>query len=211
MHTNSSKGRRVLLIALVVVMTTATAGVAAKMRFNTSRDARPAFTLVSRVTYLNLGDKGEPASQETRYVSSNGSFRAVRVDPNGHTREYFFELGRGYFSVNHQRGLLFQDRKVSPAGPTGTPLTAEQLRASPQLVRTEQLLGLTAYVLRVTETDTGLPSVDVYRTVELGSTPLKVVNYSDGKVSMMTEPVSVTWGEPAAALLKGPDYPVAQP
>lgn len=174
----------------------ATAGVAARMRFNTSSSARPAFTLVSRVTYLNLWDNGEAISQETRDVSSNGSFRAVRVDPNGVPREYFFEFGRGHFSVNHQRGLLFQDRKVSPAGPTGPPLTAEQLRSSPQLVRTEQLMGLTAYMLRVMEVDTGLPSVDVYRTVEVGSTPLKVVNYSDGKVSIIMEPVSITWGEP---------------
>ncbi|HEX8144912.1 MAG TPA: hypothetical protein VF553_20255 [Pyrinomonadaceae bacterium] len=162
------------------------------------------------MTYINPRDNSEFVSQETRYVSSNGSFRAFRTDLNGHRREYFFELGRGYFSVNHQKGLLFQDRKVSPGGPTGPPLTAEQLSASPQLIRTEKLFGLTAYVLRATEVETGLPSVDIYRTVELGSTPLKVIDYSDGRVTMITEPISIAWGEPAASLLKGPDYPVAQ-
>jgi hypothetical protein len=203
------KFRNLILIALVVVLG-ATAGVMAKLRFKTTRNSHPAFTLVSRVTYINPGDQSKFTSQETRYVSSKGSFRSIRTDPNGNTREYFFERGRGYFSVNHQKGLLFQDKKVSPDGPKGSSFTIEELSSSPQLIRTEQLFGLTAYVLRVTEVETGLPSVDIYRTVELGSTPLKVIDYSDGKATMITEPMSIMWGEPAAAALKGTNYPVAQ-
>lgn len=201
--------RNLVLVTLAIIIAAA-AGVLAKLRFHPARAARPAFTLVSRVTYINPHDNSERVAQETRYVSSNGSFHTIHTDPNGQTREYFFELGRGYFSVNHQKGLLFQDKKISPSGPSGPPLTAEQLRSSPQLIRTEKLFGLTAYVLRVMEVETGLPSVDIYRTVELGSTPLKVINYSEGKVATITAPVNIVWGEPTASLLKGPDYPVAQ-
>jgi hypothetical protein len=185
------------------------AGFTAKTRFSGSVKPQPAFTLISRTTHINP-DGSESVSHETRYVSSNGNFRAIQTGENGRVREYFFERGRGQFSVKHEDKLLIQNKLVPPNAGDSAPLpTAEQLLSHPQFLRTETLLGYTAYVFRVVDEETGLPSTDIYRTVELGRTPLKVVTYSGEKVQAVTEPVSITLGEPSAVLLKGPNYPVA--
>lgn len=200
--------RSALWIALIVVFS-AEAGFAARTRFSGSVKKHPAFTITSRTTYINP-DGSESVAHETRYVSSSGNFRTIQTGENGRMREYFFERGRGQFSVKHDDKLLIQNKLVSPNAVDTAPLpTAEQLLSHPQFLRTETLMGYTAYVLRVMDEETGLPSTDIYRTVELGRTPLKVINYSGGNVQAITEPVSITLGEPDVALLKGPNYPMA--
>jgi len=47
---------------------------------------------------------------------------------------------------------------------------------------------------------------DAYYAVELGNVPLKVVEYDYGKPTVINEPVSITFGEPNAALHKLPEY-----
>lgn len=167
---------------------------------------QPAFTLHSRVTE-RMDDDSRRRLSEVRYVSSDGSFRAVlsREDGSPDT-ERVFAPGRGFFTVHHAYRMILKTRRSPPEATTTPPLTAEQLRASPHFVKTEQTLGRTTYVHRIKDVETGEPVADYYFTPELGRIPLKTVDYFMGKVSTVTEPTSVTFGEPDAAQLQWPDY-----
>lgn len=167
---------------------------------------QPAFTLHSRVS-MNLGDGNGSEQKEVRYVSSNGNFRAVYTERDGSvSSEQVFVRGRGLFNVRHDYKMLVRNNSNPPGTAATPPLTAEQLRASPHFVRTEEVLGRTTYVHRIKDEKTGEPDVDYYFTPELGRVPLKIVEYARGKVLMVTEPTSITFGEPEAAQLKLPDY-----
>ena len=194
-----------LAMALACVL-----GVAFQLSSKAFGASNPAFTLQSRVIHINIRDGSQSETQETRYVSSSGSYRVVNTDAGRRGKEYFFERGRGFFNVNHQEKVLVPDAKMSPDARKNTSLTVEQLVSNPQFMRKEVLLGLTAYVFRVTDEQTGRPISETYYAVETGTTPLKVVVYNGGKISMVSEPVNITWGEPDPSLIKGPGYPVAR-
>ncbi|MDQ1612214.1 MAG: periplasmic protein TonB [Pyrinomonadaceae bacterium] len=171
---------------------------------------QPAFTLHSRVTqYLQEGNTR--TLKEVRYVSSGGSFRAVYINEDGSPyTERVFEPGRGFFNVHHNYRMIVKNRSNPPETATTPPPTVEQLRASPNFVRTEEVLGRTTYLHRIKDDETGAPLFDYYFTPELGRVPLKTVDYLQGKVFSVTEPVSITFGEPDATQLKAPDYEVAE-
>lgn len=167
----------------------------------------PAFTLQSRIIHINPTNNSQYVEKKTRYVSANGSWRVVITNEDGKTMQQFFERGRGFFKVDERNKKLKKNNLAStePAAPQ----TAEQLRSSPQFLRTEEVLGFTTYILRVTDQATGKPMTDLYYAVQLGGIPLKVINYDYGKQTLVDEAVSITFGEPNSSLTKGPDYPVA--
>jgi hypothetical protein len=165
----------------------------------------PALTLVSRVT-VHRPDGTKEVSEAVRHVSADGSVRAVSKKADGTvSSDYLYESGRGAFYVSSAEKALTKSHAAPPEA-SGEPLpTAEQLRASPKFVGTEQLLGYTAYIIREVRENSGAPDRDNYFAPEFGRTPLKTVRYSGGEVFVVSEPVSVTPGEPDAALLKAPE------
>jgi TonB family protein len=171
-----------------------------------ARQARhTALTLVSRVT-VNRADGKKSVSETTRYVSADGSVREITREADGKVSgDYLYESGRGAFYVSAEQKTLTKTLSAPPEASGEPPPTAEQLRAAPNFVGTEQLLGYTAYIIRETHKHTGALDRDHYFAPELGRTPLKTVRYSGGKVFVVSEPVSVTPGEPEAALLRAPE------
>jgi TonB family protein len=167
---------------------------------------QPAFTLRSRVT-VTRDDGGRVVLNEVRYVSSNGDFRVVRTQDNGSSAgEWVYVKGRGLLLVNHYFRMLRKWKEPLPDATDAPPPTAEQLQASPNFVRTETVLERTTYLHRVTDERTGQQRYDYYFTPELGKTPLKSIEYRDGKVLEVVEPVSVAFGEPEPAAVRAPDY-----
>lgn len=175
----------------------------------------PAFTLVSRETnYASGGEK--LVVEETLYASAGGGARRVRKKQDGSlSGDYLYERGRGLFSIDHAaRKLQLMHGAPDPPDP---PPTAESLRADPGFVRTEEVLGRTTFVIRniVGGGGTGPrpaeKSYEHYYDPELGRTPLKSVYFEGGRVSSVREPVSLTFGEPDAALFKVPAYEVSSP
>src|SRR5207244_7546672 len=98
--------------------------------------------------------------------------------------------------------VKFSDCVIAICKPSNT--TSEGLRRDPKFVRTEQLLGILAYV----HEDNSDPGV-VYYAPETGSSPLEMINYYNGYTSV-EEPVSLTLGEPESSLLNGPDFPFTE-
>ena len=184
------------------------------------KHSHPAFTLVLNIT-TNRPDGGQQVSEETRYVSSNGSVRNIRKKGDGTvTSDYLYESGKGGFYVQHEEKKLVKSYGMPPEASGKLP-TAEQLKSNPNFVRTEKLLGYTAYVLKeggngVSSEGKKMPKsgivTEYYYAPELGRTPLKVVRYREETAFSISEPVSVTFGEPESTLMRAPeDYAVAQP
>ncbi len=199
------------LIAAVLIATAAVTGLTVRSQFQ-KRHRQPAVTLITRVTQVNPSDPSQQYhGEETRYAFSDGSFRVNYKGERGESKEYFFKRGLGFFEINHKRKQLVRDPKMSLDAGGRRPWTADELRANPQFVRTENVLGLTAYVLRVTDERTGLPITDLYFAVETGRTPLKTIDYgSNGNPVAVDEPVKVIFGEPSRSLLEAPDYAVVE-
>lgn len=186
------------LLALNFVMLMPTTG-------GSLRQAKhPSFTLVSRVT-VNRPDGKKEVSEITRYVSSDGSVRAITREADGRvSSDYLYESGRGGFYISSEQKALTKSHGVPPEASAEPLPTAEQLRASPNFVGTEQLLGYTTHIIREMR-EHGARDRDHYFAPELGRTPLKTVRYSGGEVFVVSEPVSVTFGEPEAALVRVPE------
>ncbi|HEX8851852.1 MAG TPA: hypothetical protein VF754_00115, partial [Pyrinomonadaceae bacterium] len=129
----------------------------------------------------------------------------------GETQEYFFKRGLGFFEVNHQSQQLIRNQMMSPDAGATRPQTAQEMLADPQFLRTEKVLGLTAYVMRVKDEQTGAPITDMYFAVETGKAPLKTIDY-DGKGAPLTiaEPVRIIFGEPEPALIDVPSYQIVE-
>jgi TonB family protein len=168
--------------------------------------SQPAFTLRSRLT-VHREDGEKVVLDEVRYVSSDGNFRLVTTRADGSaTADKVYVRGRGLFLVSHDYKMLRRWREPLPDATDVPPPTAEQLRASPNFLRTETVLGRETYLHRVKDEKTGQPLYDYYFAPELGKTPLKTIEYGDGKVREVSEPVSVAFGEPEAAQVQPPAY-----
>lgn len=169
----------------------------------------PAFTLVSRVTVKRPDGKLE-VSESIRHVSSDGGVRDTSKNADGSvSSDYLYEAGRGGFYVRSKDRALVKAFGKPPEA-SGEPMpTAESLRADPRFAGTEQLLGYTTYIIRKTHQARAVRDRDEYYAPELGWTPLKTVRYSGGAKFVVSEPVSVVFGEPDTALMKSPeDYEV---
>jgi len=208
--------KRILLVLAIAVLAV---GVGAATRGQLMRrPTQPTFTLISRVTHFNPSDPSQQLhGEEMRYVFSDGSYRVVfagEPDTKGVApqREYFFKYGAGFFEVDFKKKQLVRDTRMSPNARGHAPATPESLRSDPQFIRTETLLGMTAYVMRITDEQTGAPTTDLYFAVETGAnTPLKEIDYGrNGIVITTVEPVSIVFGEPQSSLRNGPDYPIVE-
>lgn len=161
----------------------------------------PAFTLVIRHTEFDA--KGETLRVATymRYHASNGDWRSV-VEFEGGEQATLYWRGRGVYQSNSRTSRIIKDSDHAP----GCPLrTGEELRRDSKFTRTEKVLGFTAYVL--TDRPAENLTIENYFVPELGGgMPFKqVTTYTNGP-KVVSEPVSVTLGEPDATDITGPDY-----
>ena len=162
----------------------------------------PPFTSVTRQTEYDATGMQIHISTSIRYESSNGDWRVVSKS-GGDEYATLYRRGRGVYQSNSRTYRLIRESAHAP----GCPLrTAEQLRSDPKFKRTEEVLGLTAYVLVYDYPPRNL-QIEHYFVPELGGgTPFKqVTTYKNGP-KFVSEPISVTMGEPAETDVTGPDY-----
>lgn len=161
----------------------------------------PPYTLVTRYTLYD--EKGETVrdSTNTRYQSSSGDWRSVGKVGSGE-QATLYRRGRGVFHSDSRTSRLIKSMDHAPGCPIRT---AEDLRRDPKFVRTEEVLGFTAYVW--IESSAKDMVVEQYYVPELGGgTPFKQVTTLKSGPKSVQEPISVTLGEPAASDVTGPDY-----
>ena len=161
----------------------------------------PPFTVVTRSTEYDAKGEEMRVSLTTRYQASNGDWRSVgKSGVDEHATVY--RRGKGVYQSNSRTLRLIKQSDHAP----GCPLrTADELRADRKFVRTEELLGFTAYLL--VERPMKDLTLEHYYIPELGGgTPIKSVTaYKDGP-KFVGEPVSITLGEPNPLDVTGPDY-----
>lgn len=188
--------KKILLIVLFGSIL-ATVGVKAMIGQRTPRHAP--YTIVWQSIVQETNGRTEQEYTETRYVSSNGNWRAIREFPGGRQEEAFAEVGRGVFELrpDQQKMHFLSEHAVANFDP-------EKLRQSSQYVRTETVLGMTAYVQRLQRDEVTL---DIYRAPALNGDMIKYVETKNG-ASTVFEPVSITLGEPGAEKLVHREYPV---
>lgn len=161
----------------------------------------PPYTLVTRYTQFDASGETVRVSTNTRYQSSNGDWRSVGKVGSGE-QATLYRRGRGVYNSNSRTSRLIKSMDHAPGCPIRT---GEDLRHDPKFVRTEEVLGFTAYVW--VESPAKDMVVEHYYVPELGGgTPFKqVTTYKNGP-KFVQEPISVTLGEPAATDVTGPDY-----
>lgn len=175
---------------------------------NQARALRSGYTITWEGVFRHPDGTVEEAYTETRYVSSNGNWHSIKKysEKNGdRVEEAFAEVGRGVFSIRSWDGnkmqFLSEHQASQPADP-------ENYRRSPQYVRTAEILGYKAYVLRERNGDV---IVDRWFAPSLGGDVIKHIYRSkseDGIFVRVLQPVSIVMGEPDAEKMKHPEYPV---
>lgn len=166
----------------------------------------PAFTMTIQTTAYDARGEAIATSTATRYDSASGDWRYVR-NVGGFEMATLYHRGGGVYNSDSRTQLILKASAHAP----GCPLrTAEQLRSDPKFERTEFILGFEAYFLKQR-----LPGDDSVMETSFvpelgGGTPFKrIYTYDDGR-KIIEEPIGVVLGEPSAADLKGPDYPVIE-
>lgn len=165
----------------------------------------PPYTSVSRFTEYDAKGEVVQVSTSTRYESSSGDWRSVGKS-GGDEQATLYRRGKGVYQSNSRTSRTIKQSGHAP----GCPLrTAAELRNDPKFNRTEEVLGLTAYVL--IDRPSGDLQIEHYYVPELGGgTPFKqVTTYKNGP-KFVSEPISVIMGEPAASDITGPDYLVIE-
>ena len=161
----------------------------------------PPFTSVTRSTEYDSQGEVVGTWTSTRYESSNGDWRSVSK-VGDYEQATLYRRGRGVYRSNSRTTRIIKQIDHAP----GCPLrTAEQLRRDPKFDHTEEVLGFTAYVW-VDRTVKDLV-MEHYWVPELGGgSPFKQVTTTNSGQKFVSEPISITLGEPAATDISGPDY-----
>ncbi|HEV2829795.1 MAG TPA: energy transducer TonB [Pyrinomonadaceae bacterium] len=165
----------------------------------------PAFTVVERTTYYDIRGEVVSVSTSTRYNSASGNWRSVG-NVGGYELATVSLRGKGIYHSSSRIGLLLKDSDHAP----GCALTtAEELLGDSKFKRAEIVLGFKTYVLSERFSSVGY-TVETYFVPELGRIPFKRTYIFDNGQKWITEPISIKFGEPAAADLYGPDYSVIE-
>jgi TonB family protein len=161
----------------------------------------PPYTLVTRLTQYDANGETVRVTTHTRYQSSSGDWRVVSKSDGGEQAS-LYRRGRGVFQSDSRTSRIIKSMDHAPGCPIRT---GEQLRQDRKFARTEEVLGFTAYVW--IENPAKDLVVEHYYVPELGGgTPFKqVTTYKNGP-KFVSEPLSVTRGEPPASDVTGPDY-----
>ena len=162
-------------------------------------DKNPAFTLSMRIVNYDASGNVLSVDSATRYQSSRGDWRYAFTFGNN-SLETIYLRGRGVYSGDSFSGRLIKVWDSAAGCPS---VTAEELRRDPKFVRTESVLGFTAYVLRehIMTYD-----VETYFVPELKRIPFKRIHVFEDGHKLVEEPISITTGEPTQTDLAGPDY-----
>ena len=165
----------------------------------------PPYTLVTRYTQYDPHGETVRVTTNTRYQSSNGDWRSVGKS-GGVEFATLYRRGRGVYQSDSRTSRIIKSMDHAPGCPIRT---AEELRQDKNFARTEEVLGFTAYVL--IESPAKELVVEHYYVPELGGgTPFKqITTYKNGP-KFVSEPISLTLGEPAAIDVTGPDYYVVE-
>jgi hypothetical protein len=196
-HASGSKMIRRISSAYVVVILLSLTSARAQQTY-------PAFTMVTQTSYYDA--KGEVLSHNTstRYDSASGDWRSVGSFA-GYESATVYRRGKGVYRSESRTGKLI---KLSDHAPGCPFTTAEELLRDPRFKRTEMVLGLKAYVL--SEQFPAGYQMETYFVPELGRIPFKRIYFFDDGRKLVEEPISIQLGEPAAADLRGPAYPVIE-
>jgi len=194
--------RRIKAAVLTVAVALAATLAGFAFRAHVAASGAPAYTIKFRQTVTNPQTGASQTTEVTKFISSTGALRAL-YQRDGRTRETVFVRGRGLFERIGQGEWVRNETasvKAGP-GPFGETLRSE-LEGSPQFVRTEQLLGRSAYVARLDKG--GGRFAELYIIPELGAHPVRHVEFdAEGREIVRIEPVTIITGEPSVADLVG--------
>jgi hypothetical protein len=158
------------------------------------------FTLKRNITRRSLDGERTETRREIYRRASDGSFRLIETDGKTIFRDWGFQQGRGVFYVNYKDRMLVRDASQLAARPTLS-YTVEAWTRQQEFVRTEPILGVTAYLMR-------FDGVEEWVAAETGGMPLRTIHYAGDKVTMEADAYSLEVGEPPAELVRLPDFPV---
>ncbi len=185
---------------LTVGMVMYVSNIFAKRKVNIERHP---FTLTT--AKFRIINNGPPLLEyvATRFARTSSYWKEIRTDVRSQTIRTQEAKEGGIYDVGAEK-----KEWLSKTTDMDEWYTDDTLRANPQFVRTEQLLGLTVYVLRLEISSEDWS--ETYHAPETGRTPFKIHNsYHGGKEQYIVEPMSLTFGEIPDSVFAGPDLPVS--
>ena len=165
---------------------------------------RAGYTIIWKGVFHYTNGNIEETYSETRFVSSSSDWHSIKLYTDGRTLESFAEVGRGVFLIKpEEMNMQFLSHHSSKK-----PVDPEIYRHSANYVRTEEVLGYTAYVLSETK---GNVSIERWIAPDLSGDMIKHVyrnKTKEGTFMRVLEPISITLGEPAPELMTHQELPI---
>lgn len=168
---------------------------------------RRSFTLTS-VTYRieNNGPKIID-SYTTKFVRNGGRWKEIMVNADTQAvRTTLAKDGNTYEVKNDKQEWVSQATTEQEANEQVW--TLESIRSNPEIVRTEQIFGVTAYVShhQVNSETWG----EFWYAPETGEVPLKIhTSSTGGRMQRIVEPIALTFGDVPDTVVEGPNLPVS--
>lgn len=155
------------------------------------------FTIVWQVTDYDHNGTATVAYTETRWKSSDGRWRDIKIEPDGTMIETFGEPGLGVFTVGSDQLHFVSQYQKEPRK-----VNREGYMNSSQYSRNEIIKDLECIVLKPS------PDTEFYVAPSLGGEIIKTV-LSFGNQLRVIEPVSIEFAEPDLANIMHKQLPVS--
>jgi len=160
------------------------------------------FTLVSALYEIGKDGKQALKSISTKFVRTSVVWKEVVV--NKKTQQAYQTIAKDGSIYEVVNGKLEWLSNTAPY----VELTVPPTEYYEDFVRTEKLFGLTAYVTHMDMGNDGYE--EEWHTLETGAIPLRThLNLHGGKSQVITEPISLTFGDIPDSVLEGPDLPIS--
>lgn len=185
-----------ILVPLIFITMVFIGGLTAKLSSRPQPKYTP-FTIVWQVTDYDGNGTATPAYTETRWKSSDGRWRDIKVKPDGTVIETVAEPGLGVFEVGSDQLHFVSGYQRGPRK-----LSLDYYMGSSQYSRNEIVKGLECVVLKP------LPEMEFYVAPSLGGEIIKTV-MSVGNQLTVFEPLSIEFAEPDPANLVYTKRPVS--
>ncbi|CAN5178005.1 hypothetical protein BH18ACI2_BH18ACI2_23910 [soil metagenome] len=162
---------------------------------------------ISRTSLLTSSRRPVRVTYQVTKIEADGTRRAiathVRTLADGQMRRQEYHDGKLYldqyistdgtiYGVSHKRRELNAANLPHKFNLNAPPQTAETFKAQKQFHRTEQILGITAYVFRINDDD-GMLIKELWFAPETDPLPLKEILYRDDGSQHVVEATSVKY------------------
>jgi hypothetical protein len=163
--------------------------------------------IVSLERLVNPDGSSTIRSVNIRWVTEDGAWKLIKLDPQGRSSVALYSDGDGLFVESKDHTVWQKSKRTDGEGPHVMHPSVEGYLNSKQFAREDQICGYRAFVLKNGDASN---YTEVWYIPEVGKLPAKVVIHTAGQPDVVDEAIKIEFVPVSAQEVKRPDGPVSE-